>query len=70
MRFCAASRPWGSAWNGSAPTRNALPRLWRLTLVVRQVYYPALDGTEVLERILTPGLAGAMISIQLGRGFA
>jgi cystathionine gamma-synthase/methionine-gamma-lyase len=32
---------------------------------VSRVYYPALDGTETLGRILNPGHAGAMISIQL-----
>lgn len=32
---------------------------------LRQIYYPSLAGTEVLERILRPGLAGAMISIRL-----
>jgi cystathionine gamma-synthase/methionine-gamma-lyase len=32
---------------------------------VGRVYYPALDGSEALQRILTPGHAGAMISIQL-----
>jgi cystathionine gamma-synthase/methionine-gamma-lyase len=30
-----------------------------------QVYYPSLAGTEALQRILRPGLAGAMISIRL-----
>ena len=32
---------------------------------LRQVYYPSLAGTEVLQRILRPGHAGAMISIRL-----
>ncbi len=32
---------------------------------VARVYYPALAGTEALHRILKPGHAGAMISIQL-----
>jgi cystathionine gamma-synthase/methionine-gamma-lyase len=32
---------------------------------VGRIYYPALAGSETLERILTQGLAGAMISIQL-----
>jgi cystathionine gamma-synthase/methionine-gamma-lyase len=32
---------------------------------LRQVYYPSLAGTEALQRILRPGHAGAMISIQL-----
>ncbi len=41
-----------------AETFAADPRLAR-------VYYPSLGGTEALARILTPGLAGAMISIQL-----
>jgi len=32
---------------------------------VARVYYPALSDTQVLQRILKPGYAGAMISIQL-----
>ncbi len=41
-----------------ADTLAADPRVGR-------VYYPALAGTEALARILAPGYAGAMISIQL-----
>jgi cystathionine gamma-synthase/methionine-gamma-lyase len=32
---------------------------------VARVYYPALAGTDALQRILKPGHAGAMISVQL-----
>jgi cystathionine gamma-synthase/methionine-gamma-lyase len=32
---------------------------------VGRVYYPALADAEALDRILTPGYAGAMVSIQL-----
>ncbi len=41
-----------------AETLTADPR-------VERVYYPALAGTETLQRMLRPGHAGAMITIQL-----